>query len=233
MIVFLLSILISSINAKEVSSVSLKPEQILSVTLGLGKTTLLRFDEKPQKVIIGNKNYFNLEASENDIALQPLGLSSTNLFVYLRDHTYSFILRACDHCAYDDFIIVKRKNENSQEIFLSDNSQSKGKRFSKKLILGKIIIELKSIFLKNGKYVIDFNLVNSTKKDLRALDFCFELKGNDTKSIEKEFAFENFNLSQGINRGRLVFGLKTKSDVELMANFDKRSAKTVIEKGFL
>ena len=60
------------LNAKEVKILELTERQIHPLNLALGKTTLLRFDEKPQRLIIGNKNYFNVESNDLDIALQPL-----------------------------------------------------------------------------------------------------------------------------------------------------------------
>lgn len=61
---YLISAMISIANAKEAKIIQLSEHQIYPLMLALGKTTLLRFSEKPQKLIIGNKNYFNIENND-------------------------------------------------------------------------------------------------------------------------------------------------------------------------
>lgn len=82
------------------------------VALKIGQSTILRFKEKPKKVVIGNQNYFNVEFIDNDITIQPLGIVSTNFFVYGDYHTYGFILNVGGTGTfgnYDDLVMVKWK----------------------------------------------------------------------------------------------------------------------------
>ena len=81
------------------------------INLKMGKASVLRFAEKPVKVVIGNQNYYSIEFIENDLTIQPLGKVETNLFVYTPYHTYGFILRVCSNCRYDDLVYVKWKSK--------------------------------------------------------------------------------------------------------------------------
>ena len=80
-----------------------------TVRLSLGKSTLLRLPGKPEKIVIGNKNYHKVEFVENDVTIQPLpGGTTTNLFVYTASGVYGFIL-VRSRGGYDDLVKVRRK----------------------------------------------------------------------------------------------------------------------------
>ncbi|MEK6774183.1 MAG: hypothetical protein AABY64_09595 [Bdellovibrionota bacterium] len=66
---------------------------MLPVNLRMGQSTILRFFEKPRKVVLGNSNYYSVEFIDNDLAIQPLGAVTTNCFVYGVKNVYGFILR--------------------------------------------------------------------------------------------------------------------------------------------
>lgn len=74
-----------------------------------GRSTVLRFTSSPKKVIVGNQNYFNIEFIDSDVTLQPLGNTTSNMFVYGEGFTYGFILKV-DHSAnYDDLVFIRNK----------------------------------------------------------------------------------------------------------------------------
>ncbi|MGE4107376.1 MAG: hypothetical protein AB7F66_09195 [Bacteriovoracia bacterium] len=77
-----------------VRTVDASERSMTPIFLSLGRSTVLRFPEKPRKVVLGNKNYFNIEFIENDVAIQPLGVVTTNLFVYGEAHSFGFILHS-------------------------------------------------------------------------------------------------------------------------------------------
>ena len=78
------------------------------IYLSMGQSTVLRFEERPRKAVIGNRNYYNLEfvVGSKDITIQPLAQVSTNLFIYTKNKTYGFILRPRSHGPYDDLVNV-------------------------------------------------------------------------------------------------------------------------------
>ena len=92
------------------------------VTLRMGKSTILRFEDKPQKVVVGNQNYLNIEYIANDVTIQPLGRVTTNLFVYTKKRVFGFILTVSVSGDYDDLIKVfwqKSKPKNAHHPKLS------------------------------------------------------------------------------------------------------------------
>ena len=74
----------------------------------LGRSTVLRFKTKPQKVVLGNQNYYKIEFTENDLTIQPQGSESTNLFVYTKNDVFGFLL-VPTLGEYDDLVHVLRK----------------------------------------------------------------------------------------------------------------------------
>lgn len=87
-----------------VRTVEASEQSMTPIYLSLGRSTVLRFPEKPRKVVLGNKNYFNIEFIENDVAIQPLGMVPTNLFVYGEVRSYGFSLHSGGH---DDLVHVR------------------------------------------------------------------------------------------------------------------------------
>lgn len=82
---------------------------MVPINLRMGQSTVLRFQEKPKKVILGNSNYYSVEFIDNDVALQPQGTIPTNLFVYGMKNVYGFLLRTESGGNYDDLVQVRWK----------------------------------------------------------------------------------------------------------------------------
>lgn len=83
--------------------------EMQAVSLMPGRSTVLRFPSPPKKVVLGNQNYFNVEFIDADITLQPLGVVTSNLFVYGDGYTYGFIIKVHQGPDYDDLVYVRRR----------------------------------------------------------------------------------------------------------------------------
>ena len=92
-----------------IRTVQVNDTKMQPINLKMGRASVLRFFDKPTKVVIGNQNYYSIEFVANDLTIQPLGDVETNLFVYTLYHTYGFILRVCHSCRYDDLLYVRWK----------------------------------------------------------------------------------------------------------------------------
>jgi hypothetical protein len=103
----LVGILVSLMAQAAVRRVEVNSSSMAPIFLRMGKSTVLRFGEKPKKVVVGNQNYYGLEFIDNDVAIQPLGAVGTNLFVYTENHTYGFLLTPGER--YDDLVFVSWK----------------------------------------------------------------------------------------------------------------------------
>ena len=167
------------------------------IYLKMGKSTVLRFLDKPKKVVIGNQNYFNVEFIENDVTIQPLGETTTNLFVYGEHQTYGLILnvRASQH--YDDLVLVKRKITQLKNN-LAPSKESETKNVKVKLNykgkLGKSIgIEIIDMFYHNDlkTFVLDFIVKNESGKILLSKDINLVFSRNNKPLEIKNIIFDS------------------------------------------
>lgn len=203
-------LLIATASAKEAKIVSLDEHQIYPLMLALGKTTLLRFPEKPQRLIIGNKNYFNIESNDTDIALQPLAKVETNLFVYTSDQTFSFNLKVCENCSSDDFVKVQKK---IIEVALPREAQKpRFKEMSLNVIQSFNDFELKITTIKtqDRTLLIDYILTPKNKVIIKVEDLKLGAQGLNSQSVFQ--ALENGNY-----HGRTYIPNKPKNNFSMTA----------------
>lgn len=93
--------------SKSARTVRLDDKRIERVCLVVGKTTVLNFITKPNKVILGNRGLFAVEYVDNDVAIAPLAASAhSNLFVYVEGRRYAFDLSTASHGG-DEIVIVR------------------------------------------------------------------------------------------------------------------------------
>ena len=82
-------------------------EKVHPIRYQLGQSTLLYFGFKPETVICGNKNYFNIEKIKEGITVQPLANFSTNLTVVSGNKRYLFFLMPSGGAKSDGFVDVR------------------------------------------------------------------------------------------------------------------------------
>ena len=103
-----LGLLPCTARAERIRTLYTSDQVMQPVYLAMGRSTILRFDEKPKTAVIGNANYFSLEYINNDITIQPQGVVVTNLFVYTESQTYGLILKVGGQGGqYDDLVQVR------------------------------------------------------------------------------------------------------------------------------
>ena len=158
--------------ASGIRTVRVNDARMQPINLNMGKASVLRFAEKPKKVVIGNQNYYSIEFIENDLTIQPLGDVETNLFVYTPYHTYGFILRVCHACRYDDLVYVKWK--------------SKYKPTPKKKVEVKLRLGFTSIGLNfNVGKAISIEVIKTIVDEDRSLRFVdLQIKNNGKSKIK-------------------------------------------------
>lgn len=83
-------------------------DKVYVIHYQLGQSTVLSFGLKPETVICGNKNYFNIEKIKDGITIQPLSTLSTNLTVLSQGRRYLFYLAPTGNGQRpDSFVDVK------------------------------------------------------------------------------------------------------------------------------
>lgn len=82
-------------------------EKVHRIGFSLGQSTIIYLGFKPETVICGNKNYFNIEKIKEGVTVQPLANFPTNLSIMDKGKRYLFYLVPATGRAVDSFIDVK------------------------------------------------------------------------------------------------------------------------------
>ncbi len=213
---------------------------MLPVQLRMGQSTVLRFVEKPKKVVLGNSNYYSVEFIDNDLAIQPLGAVTTNLFVYGMKNVYGFILRTNQAAGYDDLVQVDLKENklNSQTKMVVKPSPLK--EVSRPRISFQMGSDLKVTILRIQRferkdfYVIDLQLGNSSKSELDLSKMKILLSRGKLKLSPQEFILREIKLKPGEVTSARVFALiNRQADVSLRVQLKNMKTQQIISRRFL
>lgn len=219
--------------AGKIRTVEVSATKMRTINLKLGQSTVLRFREKPIKVVVGNQNYFNIEFIGNDITIQPQGPVKTNLFVYGEYHTFGFILNARASSQYDDLVNVLWKSpriKKATKIKLSMKTIKKSIKFKSKLTCFlETITELRPNF-----YVLDFRLINGGKEMIKISDVDLFITRSKIKLPKQRLIFSSQRIERNLGiRGRIFFHLKKKEGFSLQVLNKDQIKKTIISRYFL
>ena len=106
-IIFLMIVCALSAFATKARTVYLSETDMASIRVVPGRSTILSFPIKPNKVILGNQGMFAVEYVENDLAIAALrGEARGNLFVYMEGRRFAFDL-ATVSASGDEIILVR------------------------------------------------------------------------------------------------------------------------------
>ena len=90
---FLASLSFATVVRPGARTLYMEDTDVATVRVALGRSTILNFPTKPNKVVLGNKNHFAVEYIESDIAISALHAQAhCNLIVYLQGRRFSFDL---------------------------------------------------------------------------------------------------------------------------------------------
>ncbi|MBY0386309.1 hypothetical protein K2X05_14220 [bacterium] len=218
------------VYGRDIKTVNLREHEIYPLKLVLGKTTLLRFSEKPQKIIFGNKNYFNIENSDRDVAIQPLSQVATNMFVYTEKQTFGFDVSVCDQCLGDDFIkIFTKSHKNQDEYQTVEIEEFKEKSFKKDIVMKDLRFSFQKVKSKSELVLIDF--VAYAKKPVLAKTIKISLAKKTSSNLEVVFESGSVN-KEGI-KGRIAILQNPKKGFELSIQYLKVKRTLTIERSLL
>lgn len=218
---------------EKIRTVWMNDTKMQPINLQMGRASVLRFLDKPKKVVVGNQNYYSIEFVENDLTIQPLGDVETNLFVYTSYHTYGFILRVCYYCHYDDLVFVRWKSKYQ-------SAQSNGeKRKSRKTksepavpmkfhVDDALSVEIVKIALHHERALRIINLriknIGSTREGLSSVHIVASRKKIPLK--HQSYVIEKDRLeSGGESRARLFISSEETREWTLTVARGQRSGK--------
>lgn len=208
------------------------------VTLSMGRSTILRFDEKPKTAVIGNQNYFALEYLGNDLTIQPQGITTTNLFVYTENQTYGLILKVLGRGtdAYDDLVNVRWKpgyvsvqGKTKKQIKLV-NESALNLRLELKGVL-KLGLNRVVHSVAHDVSILEFTLENVSKEPIRTNDVQISVLAPDGSKPFQKMAIEGESLpSLGRSQGRVIVRLEKLELAQVSVNFGGKSETATLPK---
>lgn len=221
--------------AGTVRTIGVNNDSMAPIYLRLGKSTVLRFPDKPRKVVVGNQNYYGLEFIENDLAIQPLGAVSTNLFVYTERRTYGFILTPGER--YDDLVFVRWKSDVERAQPQKAATPAKESRVGLSFKIGKALnITVESVKFQPalGLYLVDSTAENISKAEMALAGFSLRAVRQGKALDKQDLVTEKEKLKPGEkSKVRLVLKVDQKADFTLEAKFGNDSGKVILGRKFL
>ena len=211
-----------------VRSVGASERAITPIYLSLGRSTVLRFREKPKRVVLGNRNYFNIEFIENDLAIQPLGVVTTNLFVYGEAHTYGFSLHSNAGGGADDLVHVGwAPPEEFRQMIQSREVQ--GRALSKQAALGKNLqIRLKRLSTLKSRNLawLEVSILSQLKESIDVKSIDVKVFGIPGKELPSHLVCEENSLKAPKESAcRIFFPLTSHRERMLKAKWKDHSSQ--------
>lgn len=201
-----------------------------TITLAMGRSTVLQFADTPKKIVSGNSNYFNIEFTGNDVTIQPLSSVSSNLFIYSGHRRFGFLLKVCHCSSYDDLVKVYWKYPKAPK----PQKKAKEKEFPKlSFKVGKSEVFVSNVFYHkfNDVYVVDGSFVlPKDEKKPSAKDFWATRSGKNLTVLDVVFSDESkFKSYQNI-KFRVFLKLAQPLDFTLRAKINKTEGNVIIRR---
>ncbi len=220
---------------KEIREIDTNDRLMKVVNLSMGRSTVLSFQEKPVKFVLGNSNYFNVEFVGNDLTLQPLTAVETNFFVYTEKGTkFGFILKVGHSSIYDDILYIKWKSRD-EILMKSLKPQKLLQPF--KLFVGKELEINVRRFVRLGEiktYFFDFEIKNSGSEILEAYSVDVFVSRSNQRFIGQKLFFEKEEFKKDeLLRARLFFRIEQPQDFSLIVKMKGKVIKCIITKDYL
>lgn len=143
-------------------------EKVYPIRYQLGQSTVIDLGVKPEVVICGNKNYFNIEKLKSAITIQPLSNFSTNLTVLSGQKRFLFYLIPASGQSPDGFVDVKWVSSNDQKTVSTFSKKADSQIELNQVIRLSLDIELTIVRVKasseSGRRIFDILVKNNDNK---------------------------------------------------------------------
>ena len=226
----------------QVRTIHTNDKAIKTIHLSMGQSTILRFAEKPKKVVLGNANYVHIEFINNDLAIQPLESVTTNLFVYADfGRTYGFKLKVGNSPHYDDLVNVRWRAKGKIKLAKKKTFKRKKKLKQRKLTkkpqfrFDKFLMTVESVSKHNvlNLYFVDLKIKNVSDSSLSLKPVKIKLIRKN-KPLFGQVVIDSYSLKQGeVTKARIILRLEKKSPFTLKADFRQESKTVLISKKHL
>lgn len=233
--VFIIGLLISQMTHAKVRELYVNQNEMGIVNLKMGQSTILRFQEKPKKVVIGNQNYFNVEFIDNDVTIQPLGSAKTNLFVYGEYNTYGLLIDVNNQSNYDDLVIVKRGlKPQTAPIEPKPKERRPNVLIFERFIGKELRISFDKMFFHElmKVYVIDLTFQNPKSDLIKTEKLSIKLSQANKPIEDIKLIFDDAKAGVPL-KARILFRIPTKKSFTLYVDYNGNEMKQIIEEKYL
>ena len=240
MLVLLISLVsLNSFGRNQIREVYTNDRSIQTIYLALGRSTVLKFREKPTNVIIGNKNYYNVEYINNDLTIQPLGAVNTNLFVYTENkRTYALILKIVPVNEYDDIVHVRWKSNFKQRRPPKKSAKRKLVKLKPTTLVFEKRIEVRlnglSTLPREKGYFLDFTIRNISNKGIRSKDVEIFLTRRNKKLTNQNLIYQKEMLNKDeFSKARIFLLLEEKAGFSVNIKLNSKTKKSIVWRRYL
>lgn len=212
-------------------------EKVYTLHYQLGQSTILYFGLRPETVICGNKNYFNIEKLKDGITIQPLSNFSTNLTIMAQGRRYLFFLAPANGVRPDGFVEVKWVPSSQVRAIrpLASLGSAIVHELSQKTKIGPqlemTIVRERSSKTENRR-IFDLELKNLSNKTVstNAVEVVAAVKG---RPLDRQvLAWESEELkSKGSIKGRVIVTNYQDKSLSLVIGYQGKSTKMVVKGG--
>lgn len=211
-------------------------EKVYPIRYQLGQSTVLYFGLRPETVICGNKNYFNIEKIKDGITIQPLSNFSTNLTVMAQGRRYLFFLTPATGQP-DGFVEVKwipPAQVRSIKRLAGQDAEVVREIGQKTKLAGSVeLAVLREKTLDKGKRrIFEIELKNGSGKSIPANQFEVVASLAGVPLPRQVVAWEADDMkAKGRLRGRVIVSDHKGKALSLAVGYQGKSTKLVLKGG--
>lgn len=205
-------------------------EKVHTIRYQLGQSTVLYFGMKPDTVICGNKNYFNIEKIKEGLTIQPLSNFSTNLTVLTQGKRFLFYLTPAKSEKVDTFVDVRwiPWSDAREVIGASLNAKVSIRELGQKLRLSSLELQFKRVVqIESAKRsILEFEVKNIGKVMIKSSDISVLATRRSLPLAHQVSVFEFEELKPGtITIGRLINTGSNFKGTSVVINYLGKSGK--------
>lgn len=211
-------------------------EKVYPIQYQLGQSTVLYFGLRPETVICGNKNYFNIEKLKEGITIQPLSNFSTNLTVLAQGRRYLFFLTPA-RGKPDGFVEVKwvPPGQARSVKALAKTDSEVVRELGQKTKIGNTVefsILREKVLDKGKRRIFEVELMNLGGKSIPSNQFEVVASLGGVPLARQVVVWEGDDLKEKSNLlGRVIVSEHNGKSLSLIIGYLGKSTKLVIKGG--
>lgn len=200
----------------------------------LGQSTVISFGFKPETVICGNKNYFNIERIKEGLTIQPLSSLSTNLTVISGEKRFLFYLTPSGRAQPDGFVDVKWVSPSeitSLKTLTSATDEVTQVSTTLALSLGTSlrVIDLLSSSVR-GPSIVNFEFKNDGRSSVNTADLRLAVL-NARQPVESQMTVWEKDVvgPKEAVKGRVIFGHGEQRKLRLVVRYGVQTKQVLLK----